>query len=64
LTAITELQLVSAFVVEKKDVPRVNHVPLDPVVVPDTLNGRVAGFTRLQIETDDIAISRLVLRRG
>ena len=37
------------------------HLPLDPVVIPDTLHSRVEGLSRLQVNTDCIALRLFVL---
>lgn len=37
------------------------HLPLDPVVVPDALDGRVEWLSGLQVETDNVSLSLLLL---
>ncbi len=37
------------------------HLPLDSVVVPHTLHGRVERLPRLEVETDNSAFCLLVL---
>ena len=37
------------------------HLPLDPVVIPDALDGRVKWLSGLQIEADDVSFSLLLL---
>lgn len=40
-----------------------DHVALDPEVVPDALGDRVKRLTRLEVEADDVALSLLILKR-
>jgi len=42
---------------------RVEHLPLDAVVVPDALRHRVKRLARLEVEADDVALGLLVLER-
>ena len=37
------------------------HLSLDTVVVPDTLNSRIEGFTGLKVDADRVSVGLLLL---
>ena len=37
------------------------HLPLDPIIIPDSLDGGVEGLAGLEVDTHDVAIRLLVL---
>lgn len=54
-TAMTELSSAHILAIYlDQDLPRMQHLPLDPVVVPDTLRHRVHRFTRSQIQSNRV----------
>ena len=44
--------------------PRVHHLPLDPVVVPYTLDGRVKRLSTLQVQPNSVTLLGLFLQRN
>ena len=49
--------------IEKEDLPRMEHLPLDPIIVPYALDDGVVGLARLQIDTNCVAVRLLLLLR-
>ena len=39
-----------------------HHLPLDPVIVPDTLDRRIERFPALQVQPDDVTLLGLFLQ--
>ena len=45
----------------EQNVRRMDHLPLDSVVIPDALYCRVERLARLQVQSNDVAFHRLIL---